>query len=77
MTDNYLYFNNGSSYYPMKSVYGDIHEENRCFTNRRHMRVYDIRLYFISDFQDGEELVIDRVSGKSKYYFYEHMRCSL
>ena len=70
-----LYYNT-VFYYPFKDVHGLHYSWNRNSISRTHHRIIDLKLWFESDFEEGEVLVVERVSGNGKYFFPEHhMRC--
>lgn len=68
-----LYFNI-SSVYPFKDTHGSHHNWNRSPINREYYRIYDLKLWFESDFELGEELIVKRISKNGKYFFPKHYR---
>lgn len=52
----------------------DDFESRVCYTYnydmcREHYHIVDLELWFESDFEEGEELCVDRISKKGKYEF--------
>lgn len=72
-----LYYRASSCYpYCFKEYIGHVNF-NYYSIDRKYYRIYDLRLWFESDFQKGEKLIVKRVSEKSKYDFNRKMRCFL
>lgn len=70
-----LYFNI-TALPPFKDVLGSHINWTRSPINRSYYRIYDLKLWFESDFELGEELVVKRISENGKYFFPKHhMKC--
>ena len=70
-------YHNMCAYYPFKDLIYSHRNSNRMIMERTYYRVIDLELWFESDFEDGDEMVIIRVSEKGKYEFNRYMRCCI
>lgn len=68
-----LYFNSASTH-PFKDCLCSHKNWNRSPIDRQYYHIYDLKLWFESKCELGEELITKRVSENGKYEFCKHMK---
>lgn len=61
-------------YPPFKEVHGLHYNWNRSPISRSLYKIVDLELWFKSDFEEGGELVVKRISENGKYNFSKHLK---